>query len=87
MEQNEYLNRMNVAKGIAKNNALRENVFATFICIMNRIPVFICGKPGCSKTLTLQLMLSSLRGKESKDSWFKELPELFAITYQGKPIL
>lgn len=82
-EQKEYLNRMNVPKGIAKNNALRENVFATFICIMNKIPVFICGKPGCSKTLTLQLMLSSLLGKESKDSWFKELPGLFAITYQG----
>ena len=86
-EQNEYLNRMNVEKGIAKNNALRENVFAAFICIMNKIPVFICGKPGCSKTLTLKLMLSSLCGKESKDSWFKELPKLFSITYQGRPIL
>jgi hypothetical protein len=82
-EQNEYLNRMNVPKGIARNNALKENVFATFICIMNKIPIFICGKPGCSKTLTLQLLLSSLLGKESKDPWFKELPGLFAVTYQG----
>jgi hypothetical protein len=82
-EQNEYLKRMNVPKGIARNNALKENVFATFICIMNKIPIFICGKPGCSKTLTLQLLLSSLLGKESKDSWFKQLPGIFPVTYQG----
>lgn len=82
-EQNEYLNRMNIPKGIAKNNALRENVFATFTCVMNKIPVYICGKPGCSKTLTIQLMLSNLRGLESKDDWFKTLPGLFAVTYQG----
>jgi len=82
-EQNEYLNRMNVPKGIAKNNALRENVFATFVCVMNKIPVFICGKPGCSKTLTIQLLLSNLHGIKSNDEWFKKLPDLFAVTYQG----
>jgi hypothetical protein len=61
-EQDEYLTRMKIPKGIARNKALRENVFVTFVCIMNKIPVFICGKPGCSKTLCIQLLISSLRG-------------------------
>ena len=62
-EQDEYLARMNPPKGIARNKALRENVFVTFVCIMNKIPVFICGKPGCSKTLCIELLISNLKGK------------------------
>ena len=83
VEQNEYLNRMDLSKGIAKNSALRENIFVTFVCVLNKVPVYICGKPGCSKTLCIQLLTSSLRGKESLDPWFKTLPALFAVTYQG----
>ncbi len=30
---------MNIPKGIAKNNALRENVFATFTCVMNKMNI------------------------------------------------
>lgn len=82
-EQDEYLTRMNLPKGIAKNDALRENVFISILCIMNRIPLFICGKPGCSKTLSIQLILSNLKGIESLDQWFKKLPGIFAVTYQG----
>ena len=84
-EQEQYLDRMILqkSKGIAKNNALRENVFATFVSIMNNIPIFICGKPGCSKTLSIQLISSSLRGQNSIDDWFKILPGLFTVNYQG----
>jgi hypothetical protein len=82
-EQDEYLSRLNLPKGIACNNVLRENVFAALVCIMNKIPMFICGKPGCSKTLSIQLLTSSLRGKESLDLWFRSLPGIFTVTYQG----
>ena len=82
-EQDEYLKRLNLPKGIAPNNALRENVFAALICIINKIPMFICGKPGCSKTLCIQLLINALRGKESSDIWFSSLPGLITLTYQG----
>ena len=49
-EQEDYLKRMELPQGTAKNAALRENVFVMLVCILNRIPVFVVGKPGCSKS-------------------------------------
>lgn len=73
----------NLLKGIAFNTALKENVFTMLVCLMNKIPVIVCGKPGCSKTLAFQLLLNNLRGSDSKDAFFKTLPTLLPVTYQG----
>ena len=70
-------------KGIAKNSALKENIFALFNCIMNHIPIFICGKPGCSKTLSLELLKFSLIGKESIDPLFKKVAPIYIVYFQG----
>ena len=70
------INRIIIDKGISKNTALKENIFALFNCIMNYIPIFICGKPVCSKTLSLELLRASLNGKESLDNLFKKIPSL-----------
>eukprot|EP01041_Mallomonas_annulata_P014057 gene14057-29925_t len=45
-EQTSYLQAMNIGIGIALNDALIENVFVLLVCILNRIPVFLVGKPG-----------------------------------------
>lgn len=37
---------MEVPQGTAKNTALLENVFVILVCILNKIPVFLVGKPG-----------------------------------------
>jgi hypothetical protein len=55
-EQMDLLNRMDIPPGVAKNQALLENVFVTLVCILNRIPLFVVGKPGSGKTLSLQLI-------------------------------
>ena len=34
---------------IPKNIVLLENLFSLFVYIINKIPLFIVGKPGCSK--------------------------------------
>ena len=83
MEQEDYLSRMELPPGTARNSALRENVFVMLVSILNRIPVFVVGKPGCSKSLAIQLIRSNLRGKDSKDSFFKTLPHLYVVSYQG----
>lgn len=48
-EQEGYLSEMEKPPGTAANSALLENVFVTVVCILNKIPVFIVGKPGIGK--------------------------------------
>ena len=82
-EQKDILERMDLPEGTATNTALQENVFVIMVCILNRIPIFVVGKPGCSKSLSLQLIKSNLRGKDSEDEYFRKLPQLYCVSYQG----
>ncbi|CAF2518706.1 unnamed protein product [Rotaria sp. Silwood2] len=83
-EQDELIKRMKEKPvGTAINRALRDNLFVMFVCILNRIPIILCGKPGCSKTLAIQIIISNLKGKKSNDLYFQQLPELIAVSYQG----
>jgi E3 ubiquitin-protein ligase RNF213 len=82
-EQNFFLSSMEVGEGIAKNHALKENIFVLLICILNRLPVFLVGKPGSSKSISLSLIISNMRGKDSKSDFFRSLPELRVFSYQG----
>jgi hypothetical protein len=82
-EQKYLANRINPPEGIAKNRALLENIFTLFFCINCKIPVFICGKPGCSKSLSVQLLYKAMRGDSSDDDFFKKMPRLFMNSYQG----
>ena len=82
MEEN-FLNRMELPPGTCKNSSLRENVFVILVCILNRIPVFVVGKPGCSKSLSMRLIKRNLRGRDSTDAFFKTLPHIYVVSYQS----
>ena len=84
-EQQDILNRMDfdLNPNIAHNGALMENVFISFVCIRIKLPVFIVGKPGNSKSLAMQLLNSSLRGLGSKDPLFKQMPGVNFVSFQG----
>jgi E3 ubiquitin-protein ligase RNF213 len=75
-EQLDYLARMNLGPGIAPNEALLENVFVLLVCILLKMPVFLVGKPGSSKTLSMKRLESNLRGLDSEDDFFKQLNEI-----------
>ncbi|CAF1035564.1 unnamed protein product [Rotaria sordida] len=75
--------KMEVPLNTARNRALRDNIFVLLACIVNRIPLFLCGKPGSSKSSAVQIVISNLKGKKSKDSYFQTLPELVAVSFQG----
>eukprot|EP00435_Cladocopium_sp_Y103_P073049 s100_g42.t1 len=75
-----------VEKDVVMNEALAENVFVGLLCIMNRIPLFIVGKPGTSKTLCMQVLLSNLQGKQSKSKVLQSLPALRIMQYQCSPL-
>ena len=82
-EKMNLINRMTLPEGTAKNRCLTDNIFVLFTCILNRIPVILCGKPGSSKTLAAQIVISNLKGTESKDIFFQTLPRLITVSYQG----
>ena len=51
---------------IALNTALKENVFTSFVCLMNRIPILIIGNPGSSKSLSVRILAANLNGVSSE---------------------
>ena len=55
------------------------------VCFMTKTPLFLCGKPGSSKSLSLSLVMSNFRGAQSLSNLFKKLPELKMIYYQCSP--
>ena len=56
---------MSLGPNIARNAALRENVFMIAICIELRIPLFLVGKPGSSKSLAKSIVQTSMQGTAS----------------------
>ena len=67
---------MQLVDNIARNAALRENVFMMAICVELRIPLFLVGKPGSSKSLAKSIISESMRGKDSKNDLLKKFKEV-----------
>ena len=67
---------MQLGKNIARNAALRENVFMMAICADLRIPLFLVGKPGSSKSLAKSIVANSMNGKSSKNELLKSFKEV-----------
>ena len=75
--QEVLLDNMELGKNIARNTALRENVFMMAICIDLRIPLFLVGKPGSSKSLAKSIVSNSMNGKSSKTELLKSFKEVY----------
>ena len=82
-EQEFIANNIEIKEGIAKNKVLLENIFTLFVCVNAKVPLFIVGKPGCSKSLSVQLLFKSMKGEISDNKLFKTLPKLIINSYQG----
>ena len=67
-----YINEMDIPRGIAKTQALKENIFSIILCTMTTTPLIIVGPPGCSKTLSFNLVTANLKGQESKMKLFRD---------------
>ncbi len=81
LETNDYICRMELSPHIAVNHSLKENIFAIIPCVINKIPIFICGKPGCSKSLAITLIFANLRGPKSIDHYFKTIQEFVIVSF------
>ena len=83
-EEKKYIvSQVKIPPGIARNTTLLENIFSLFVCIVNKIPLIICGKPGTSKSLSFQILYDSMKGNRSDNDFFKQYPELLVFSYQG----
>jgi len=58
---------------IAKNKALRENIFMMIVCIENRIPLFLVGKPGSSKSLSKAMVIDAMKGEGATVPLFRNM--------------
>ncbi|CAG8444408.1 26262_t:CDS:10 [Dentiscutata erythropus] len=82
-EQDMYTKGMQLPEGTALNEALLENILVMIVCILTRIPVFIIGAPGSSKSLAVRIISMNLRGADSNKPYFQTLPQVYIIPYQG----
>ena len=79
--QEVLLDSMQLGDNIARNAALRENVFMMAICVELRIPLFLVGKPGSSKSLAKSIISESMRGKDSKNDLLKKFKEVSSSVF------
>ena len=74
--QDILLDNMKLGPNIARNAALRENVFMMAICIELRIPLFLVGKPGSSKSLAKSIVADSMIGRLSDNEFIRGFKEV-----------
>ena len=70
---------MVLGPNIARNAALRENVFMMAVCIELRIPLFVVGKPGSSKSLAKSIVAESMKGQNSETDFLKKFKAVSVI--------
>ena len=68
---------MKLGENIARNSALQENVFMMVVCISLRIPLFLVGKPGSSKSLAKSLIMNSMKGPNSESKLLQKLKQVW----------
>ena len=71
-----FLNEVQLDANIAKNQALKENVFMMIVCVELRIPLFLVGKPGSSKSLAKTIVADAMQGKQARSDLFKSLKQV-----------
>ncbi|XP_010854827.1 PREDICTED: E3 ubiquitin-protein ligase RNF213 [Bison bison bison] len=83
--QDLFLNGISLRKTIAKNFALKENVFMMVICIELKIPLFLVGKPGSSKSLAKTIVADAMQGQAAHSDLFRNLKQVHLVSFQCSP--
>ena len=74
--QKAVLNELDLGPNIARNTALSENVFMMVVCIELRIPLFVVGKPGSSKSLAKTIVADNMRGDAARSQLLKTFKQV-----------
>ncbi|XP_049326804.1 E3 ubiquitin-protein ligase rnf213-alpha-like [Astyanax mexicanus] len=80
-----FISNVDCPTKVAKNDALMENVFMMVVCMNLRIPLFLVGKPGSSKSLSKTIAAHAMQGKASQNDLFKEYKQAQLASFQCSP--
>lgn len=83
--QDLFLSGVPLRKTIARNLALKENVFMMVVCIELRIPLFLVGKPGSSKSLAKTIVADAMQGQAAHSDLFRGLKQVHLVSFQCSP--
>ncbi|XP_026713188.1 E3 ubiquitin-protein ligase rnf213-alpha-like [Athene cunicularia] len=83
--QEVFLDNLSVPEATACNDALRENIFMIVVCMDLRVPLFLVGKPGSSKSLSKTIVVDAMKGKLSKTELFQRCKEIQLLSFQCSP--
>uniref|UniRef100_UPI0040389A17 E3 ubiquitin-protein ligase RNF213-like n=1 Tax=Callospermophilus lateralis TaxID=76772 RepID=UPI0040389A17 len=83
--QDLFLSGVPLRKTIAKNLALKENVFMMIICIELKIHLFLVGKPGTSKSLSKTIVADAMQGQAAHSALFRSLKQVHLVSFQCSP--
>ncbi|XP_054544611.1 E3 ubiquitin-protein ligase RNF213 isoform X2 [Talpa occidentalis] len=83
--QDLFLAGVSLRKAIARNSALKENVFMMVICIELKIPLFVVGKPGSSKSLAKTIVADAMQGQAAHSELFRHLKQVHLVSFQCSP--
>ncbi|XP_069916285.1 E3 ubiquitin-protein ligase RNF213 isoform X2 [Oryctolagus cuniculus] len=80
-----FLHGAPLRQAIARNSALQENVFMMVVCIELRIPLFLVGKPGSSKSLAKTIVADAMQGPAAHSELFRGLKQVHLVSFQCSP--
>ncbi|XP_074996114.1 E3 ubiquitin-protein ligase rnf213-alpha-like isoform X2 [Calonectris borealis] len=83
--QEVFLDNLSVPEATARNDALRENTFMIVVCMDLRVPLFLVGKPGSSKSLSKTIAVHAMEGRWSNSQLFKRCKEIHLMSFQCSP--
>ncbi|KAM6394866.1 E3 ubiquitin-protein ligase rnf213-alpha-like [Rhynochetos jubatus] len=83
--QEVFLDNLSIGKTTACNNALKENIFMMVVCMDLRVPLFLVGKPGSSKSLSKTIAVNAMKGTLSTSPLFKRCKEVQLLSFQCSP--
>ena len=81
--QEAFLANMELGVNIAHNAALRENVFMMAVCVELRIPLFVVGKPGSSKSLAKSIIVESMKGQSSRKDFLRNFKCVSSVPHNS----
>ncbi|KAL8623379.1 hypothetical protein ACOMHN_065913 [Nucella lapillus] len=84
--QEVFLDNVHLEDNIARNQALKENVFMMVVCIELRVPLFLVGKPGSSKSLAKTIVADAMQGNYANSPLFKALKQAKMASFQCSPL-
>ncbi|XP_073477176.1 E3 ubiquitin-protein ligase RNF213 isoform X2 [Aquarana catesbeiana] len=83
--QDLFLEGVQLRDTIARNLALKENLFMMVICIELKIPLFLVGKPGSSKSLAKTIVADAMQGQAAHTDLYKDLKQIHLVSFQCSP--